>query len=74
MRLIELISFSFLICKIALNTNGTNKLKKKKPKIKYQVPLVAGWYIPKSKYQQIKEKKNNYIIQDFVGNGKIIDT
>ena len=48
-----------------------NCRKKKKKK---QVPLVAGWYIPKSKYQQIKEKKNNYIIQDFVGNGKIIDT
>ena len=71
MRLIELISFSFLICKITLNTNGTKKLQEKK---KNQVPLVAGWYIPKSKYQQIKEKKNNYIIQDFVGNGKIIDT
>ena len=72
MRLIELISFSFLICKITLNTNGTKKLQEKKKK--NQVPLVAGWYIPKSKYQQIKEKKNNYIIQDFVGNGKIIDT
>ena len=46
----------------------------KKKKKKNQVPLVAGWYIPKSKYQQIKEKKNNYITQDFVGNGKIIDT
>ena len=68
MRLIELFSFSFLFCKITLKANGTNKLKKKeKPKIKYQVPLVAGWYILESKYQQIKEK-NNYIIQDFVGN------
>ena len=74
MRLIELISFSFLICKITLNTNGTKKLQGKKKKKKNQVPLVAGWYIPKSKYQQIKEKKNNYITQDFVGNGKIIDT